>query len=243
MPRIYHQKESEDSLENPILLQFTKLEILGGAILLALGGFLLRIHRDYSLILVGATLTLLGLVRLWRQHEKKDQDEGIEVDRIFRNLKHRLDANYTIVLNYSLNDHSIPYLIIGPPGIIVIEDWDGRGKVEEREGGDVWELQGSEDHETTQKFQNPIRLNKERIQQLRDRLKENEMDTLPIHNYVVALSRTAEGEPLESDRVVLLNNFIKTIKELPDSSQINWETVDDIEHALNLRERDEEIPL
>jgi hypothetical protein len=249
MARIYDGPPSQsDEDQTSFALRIIRLEILSGAVFTVLGGFLLRASDNYSLIVIGTTLICLGLVRLWRRHEtKSDTETGLnQSDRLLGKLGRELDANYTVVTNFEVDDEfTIPYLVLGPHGITILDTLDFRGTVEADSYQDRWklvpesesqdEVPDDDPEEAEETVRNPISLNENRSMALKQQLRDDGFEAVPVTHRLVLLNYRIEGEPLNADSVVLLRDLDDEITQF-DQSPLSWEEIDDIERALGLRE-------
>lgn len=243
MARIYRPSTSETSsspFESSLVTNFIQFELIGGAFTLVAGGFVLRVRDSYALIVVGLTLVALGCFRLWqRGRDKRGAASGaLGDDRVLRALRHKLDANYSIAVDYPLgDDESIDYLVLGPPGVIVLTAWEKNGDIEESESGRKWVLTRTESGEgspDSESVLNPIIENEKRIQRLRDTV-EKPGWLKPLHHYVVLLGRRADCPPLEDDHVVEMNELLGEILSKDAEAVLDWEDVDELEQMLELK--------
>jgi hypothetical protein len=240
MPRVYRNQSTESSDESEFILTILRFEIITGAFLLMVGGFVLRVRADYSLIVMGGTLLGLGIFRLSRHQGYWKRDSAMEDDRILRALNLQLDSNYTVAVNYSISeDYSVPYLVLGPTGMFILDSWSEKGTVREGEEDHTWDILEQEnddqDPTITKTVDNPLRRQNQRRRALNQKLAENGLGGIPLYDKLVLLTHKADGEPLETDRVVLLRDLTETISE-KKKLVLDWETMDDIERTLSLRE-------
>jgi hypothetical protein len=243
MARIYDAPQSEsDENDSSFTLKIIRFEILSGAAFTMLGGFTLRASDNYSLIVIGTTLVCLGLVRLWRRYESgSDTETGLnQEDRLLGKLGRELDANYTVVVNFEIDDEqTIPYLVLGPHGVMILDTLNFNGTVEPDQFQERWKLKSDsdteDDSEAEQMIPNPISLNETRTMALKQQLRDTGFEAVPVTHRLVLLNYSLEGEPLNTDTVVLLRELDEEITRF-DHTPLSWEEIDDIESALALRE-------
>lgn len=187
---------------------------------------MVRANGDYSLVVVGLTLAGLGIYRLIRTYERKQDSRFLDEDRVLNKLCYHFDANYSVAVDYELPDGQVvPYLVLGPPGVLLFERWDRPGRVEERNG--TWRR---EHEEKVTEHPNPRKKNTERVESVRDLLGEN----VPVNSLLVVTTRKAERDPLEADDVVHLRNLLDAVRNRTNESSLNWEEVNELEGKLGL---------
>lgn len=240
MARIYHSTgtpEQSSPFESDLVTNFIKLELLAGAFCLAAGGFVLRIRDNYSLIVLGGTLLVLGFFRFWQSSSRRTEARKIEGDRVLRTLRHKLGANYSIVVDYPLTDEdSIPYLVMGPPGIFVLNPWSKQREVREAESPDEWVLVRNPD--STEEFRetvpNPIEINKHRVRLLTETVDRPGLLS-PVDHYVVLTGRRADCPVLQHENVLEINELSGRLLAEDRDEVLSWEDVEDLEHLLELK--------
>lgn len=240
MARIFRPSRTESPpspFDSPVVMKFVQFELLAGAFCLVAGGFVLRARDTYSLIVIGLSLLGLGSFRLWQRARIKNRDGSIplEDDRLLRSLRLKLNANYSIVLNYPLSDEdSIPYMVLGPTGVFVMDTWSKKGEVLESESGRKWIVEGSDEGET-ETVRNPVVENERRIQKLRDSVDKPGL-LKPLHNCVVLLGRRADCDVLRDENVIEINDLMSVMRSDEAEDVLDWEDVDDLERLLDLKD-------
>ncbi|MFB6226793.1 MAG: nuclease-related domain-containing protein [bacterium] len=246
MARIYRMDSNssdppDSPLKSSLVEGFIKFELIGGAFLMMMGGFVLRVQETYQLILIGAVLFSLGLFRLWQRSKIREFNSTgvVEDDRVLRLLKHNLNANYSLIIDYPLpNDEFIPYLILGPPGVFVLDTWELKGTVIDEGGPLKWTVKREgnteEDDGTSKEVPDPVVRNKRRVQSLKDSLEKPGL-LRPIHHYVILIGRRADDPPLQSDSVIEISELVRTVKSDETNQVLSWEDVEDLERLLGLK--------
>lgn len=235
MPRVYRPRESgEGTPEPPVFLKrFIRMEVLCGTLLMTVGGFVARVKGDYSLIVVGVTLAGLGIYRLSKSYGRKRGWGMIDEDRVLNKLKYHFDANYSVAVDYDLpGGDLVTYLVLGPPGVLILERWGHPGTVEEIDGSWRREYQDEIDEHP-----NPRERNADRVEAVRSLLGEEWARRIPVESLVVVTTRKAEGEPLRADDVVHLRNLLDAVRGRTTDSSLSWEEVNELEERFGL-ERD-----
>lgn len=231
MPRVYHFDDSTSVKPPPFLRSFIRFEVIVGPTLMTIGGFVLRVRQDYSFVVVGLTLTLLGLYRLRSLYGPSRKKALIENDRLLTKFEHSLDANYSVVRNYSLPEaeEEIPYLVLGPSGVFSIRRWDHSGEI--RVENEEWVVT-SEDR--AERFQSPMKDLKRDVQLLGSFLRRNNEKGVPVEGRLVLMKNTTNGTTWEDERVVYLRNLPESLVPETDESPLDWEDVDRLEEVLGL---------
>jgi hypothetical protein len=232
MPRVYRSDDTDstDNLPN-FLRTFIQFEILIGAAFMTVGGFVLRVREDYSFIVVGLTMTLLGLYRLRSYYTPSKDQRFLDEDRVLNRLKHSLDANYSVVRKYSLPDDNVdvPYLVLGPPGLVVLHRWDQPGEIRSENGTWVVESDGE-----SERHDNPLTDLERDVQFLESFLRRKDEERVPVQGRLVLMKHTAEGEVMEDERVVFLRDLPGSLVPETGEAPLNWEAIDRLEDVLEL---------
>ncbi len=199
---------------------------------MTIGGFILRAREDYSFVIVGLTLTLLGLYRLRSLYKSSSENGLLEYDdRLITKLQHSLDANYSVVLKYSFPDYdgTVPYVVLGPSGLFVVHRWEHTGEIHVE--NDEWVV---EREQGTDRYKSPFVELERDVQSMESFLRRNNESRIEVNGRVVMMKHTAEGEVLDDDRVVYLRDLSESLVPETDDSPLDWEELNRLEEVLGL---------
>jgi len=198
---------------------------------MTIGGFVLRVRQDYSFIVVGLTVTLLGLYRLRTLYRPTRKSTFHENDRLLTKLEHSLDPNYSVILNYSLPEDEgvIPYFVLGPSGLYVIRRWEYFGRIHQEDG--EWVV---EKEDRTDRYENPLDKLDRDVQFMESFLRRNSEKDVPVEARVVLMKHTTKGTVREDKRVVYLQDLPESLTPETDETSLDWEDVDRLEEVLGL---------
>lgn len=241
MARVYRPSVSEKGpFQTELISRFIQIEIVVGGMLSLVGGFYLRATDDYRLVIVGFSFLLLGLFRLSQRYNRlRESPGGNDGDRVLRRLKNGLSAEYTIAVDYPVqSDTRIDYLLLGPPGIMVLSAFTESGYIVGDRTTAEWTVKEEADTDDGRTVPNPIKSNQLTIRALEERLRNSDhiLQDDP-KNIIILMYNGSEGPVTEYDEVRRLGEAVRFIKSMEDNhSQYNWESIDELEDVLGLSE-------
>lgn len=209
---------------------WAQVELVLASVLLVLGGFALRISDHYEFVMIGVVLGILGGWRLWRTRPGR-QSLPLEAERLYHRLDSSLSAEYTYYPSHeeSTRGEECPRdWLVGPWGIGVVSRFDCRGVLNQRDEAQ-WNYT-PEEGEDSFAIENPLLINKEELSRFRAFLREHECDParVPLHSYLVLMKNRLEGDVLDNDSVIRMQEFSEIVvslepKKLSENQLSDWE--------------------
>jgi hypothetical protein len=232
-PRIFWpRRKKENQKELNLQKTWIRLEFIIGGGMLAVGGFIMRERNSYDLIVLGFVLISLATSHFYRIYNRSSTGPRIsENDRILTHMRRQLNTDYSIAVDYPLNESNrIDYLLVGPPGLYVVKRMKIKGRLEGDVDSEKWLV---EDGGKKREISNPLLKTGQTAEILEKKLQKNEteLSSVVVRDAVVFAFHAVEGNPLRSDRVFALDGIVPYL--LGQEKRFDWEVINEIEKALD----------
>ncbi len=238
-PRIFKPgKKISPDVDTKFINKWIRFEFIIGGSMLALGGFVLRTTGSDDLLVLGGGFLVIAAIRLFSrfQQEEKKKKKNRGMDRILFRLKERLTPEYSISLSYPVGENMrIDYLIVGPGGIFVVQRFEKKGYISGGAGEELWLQKSSEDDSQETKIENPVILNKKKINLLRKKLEDlpPPLPSIKPYNCITFTYHKVDGPVLEYPEIFKMDELCSYIRDCEKTARLDWETVKDLENYLD----------